>query len=72
MNTRLIFRYAMVTCLLFANCVYFACEDIDEVPPKKDRASSEMYKVADTVVLNADEIAIIDAIKQEYNENVTQ
>lgn len=72
MNTRLIFRYAMVTCLLFANCVYFACEDIDEVPPIKDRESSEMYKVADPVVLNADEIAIIDAIKQEYNENVTQ
>lgn len=62
----------LIVCLILVNCAYFACEDIDEVPPKEERGSSEIYKVADPVVLNANETAIIDAIKQEYNENVTQ
>lgn len=72
MNTRLIYRYTLIALLLLASCAYFACEDIDEVPPKEERGSSETYKVADPVVLNADETAVIDAIKLEYNENVIQ
>lgn len=72
MNTKTIYRYTLVVCLLFANCTYFACEDIDEVPPKEQSISNNKYKVADPVILNANEAAIIDAIKLEYNENVTQ
>lgn len=72
MNKKLIYRYILVVCMLFANCTYFACEDIDEVPPKEQSGNNNTYKIADPVVLNADETSIIDAIKQEYNENVNQ
>ncbi|MBD3588472.1 hypothetical protein [Bacteroides sp. GM023] len=72
MNAKLIYRYVLVGCLLFTNCTYFACENIEELPPKEQSGSSNVYKIADPVVLNATETAIIDAIKQEYNEKVTQ
>lgn len=62
----------LIVCLLLTNCMYSACEDIDEVPPRETVVSSEIYKIPDPVILNTNEIAVIDAIKQEYNEHVSQ
>ena len=62
----------LIGCLLLANCIYSACEDIDEVPPKESKGVSEVYKMPDPVALSANETVMVDAIKQEYNENVTQ
>lgn len=72
MKKKMIYGMSVVACLL-ASCMYVACEDIDEVPPREEGAlSSQTYKIPEPVVLNASEADVVNAIKREYDENVTQ
>lgn len=66
-------KWVLVTCLLLIGNVYSACEDIDEVPPRIESVGvNDYYKLPEPVVLNADEIAVIDAVKEEYNQHIVQ
>ena len=47
-----------------------ACEDINELPPR-DEAASANYKIPDPVLLNAEENAIVDSIRTEYETGIS-
>ncbi len=44
-----------------------SCEDIDEVPPRKDHSTGKSYKLPDPVVMDAADIADYESIKDEYD-----
>lgn len=66
-------KWILIACMLLVSNVYSACEDIDEVPPRRESVGvMDYYKLPDPVVLNADETAVIDAVKEEYNQHIAQ
>ena len=53
--------------------LFTACEDIDELPPRTDSSTSlQYYKMPDPVILTAEESAQVDAIRQEYEQSISQ
>ncbi len=50
--------------IFFLMC--FACDSFDDVVPLDNKVSNKKIKLADPKVLTAQEIAEVNAIKQEY------
>lgn len=64
----------IIAAYLFCTCgTYSGCEEADEVPPRPEKSSSnKAYKMPEPIVLSTEEYAIVNLIREEYNENVTQ
>ncbi len=71
MIKNLVYKSVLVSCILIVSCI--SCEKIEELPPKSEQSTlNKAYKIPNPVTLSAEEIAEINSIRQEYNENVTQ
>ncbi len=68
-----LYIWVTATLTIISGSIFTACEEVDEMPERTEsNVTSAYYKVPDPVVLNADETVIINEIKAEYNENVSQ